>query len=86
MEKKMMIIELTFIQNAQRKIRKIGFQSFSAHKPGKLDVVETVVIGHVRRDELDQSHTQKEEQEKCDGNKLFSHHGTLPGVRDNYPR
>jgi hypothetical protein len=82
-EKKMMIVELTLIQDAEGQKREIRFQTFHPHEPGKFDMVEAIVIGHVWGRELDQGHTEKEKEEKCDGNKSFLHQGMLPGVINN---
>ena len=60
MEKKMMIVELILIQDAQWQIGKIRLETFRPHQPRQFDVVEAIVIGHVWRDKLDQSHAEKE--------------------------
>ena len=41
------------------------------------EVIEAVIIGHVWRDKLDQSHAHNKTEEKCNWNKMFLHARSL---------
>ena len=69
MKKKMVVVELILIENAQWQPWKLRLQAFRPHQPGQFDVIVTVIIGHIGCDKLDDGHHRKKQDEKKGRNK-----------------
>ena len=60
MEEEVVIIELSRIEDTLREPAELRFEALRAHQIGQLDVVKTVVIGHVGGGELDPGQASQE--------------------------